>query len=419
MDTERSNIKKETGATLWTRNFKLITVGTVISMMGNSIAGFALGLVVLDYTSSTFLYVTYMILYNAPQIFMPTLAGPFIDTFSRRKMIYSLDFFSAAAYIVFALLIFTNHFSFIYLVLGAFILGTVDSIYKVTYDSFYPLLIEEGNYSKAYSIQSTLDSVTQFMVPVSAFLYNIIGIGPLFIINAVSFVIAAVLEVKIKKKEEYIKDESQLFGMKQYKKTFIEGINYLKEEKGLGAITLYFTFSSFASAIIMVLTLPYFKSVYDHGEYVYIYVIGFIVLGRLIGGKIHYSLNIKAQVRFKIAVAVYLIMTFIDATLFFWPIRIMQILCFIEGILGVTSYNIRISATQSYVPDDKKGRFNGIFQMTTTLGVVCGQMFVGVLSINLPIRLIIILGQCVNLFAIIFVVLKNGKYVKTIFNRIS
>lgn len=40
----------------------------------------------------------------------------------------------------------------------------------------------------------------------------------------------------------------------------------------------------------------------------------------------------------------------------YFPIVVMMILCFAEGILGVTSYNIRISATQSYVPDEKKGR---------------------------------------------------------------
>ena len=41
---------------LWTRDFTIITLGSVVSMIGSSIAGFALGLLVLDYTGSTFLY---------------------------------------------------------------------------------------------------------------------------------------------------------------------------------------------------------------------------------------------------------------------------------------------------------------------------------------------------------------------------
>lgn len=44
----------------------------------------------------------------------------------------------------------------------------------------------------------------------------------------------------------------------------------------------------------------------------------------------------------------------------------------LTGILGVTSYTIRISATQSYVPDEKKGRFNGAFNMLNTVGSFTG-----------------------------------------------
>ncbi len=36
-------------------------------------------------------------------------------------------------------------------------------------------------------------------------------------------------------------------------------------------------------------------------------------------------------------------------------------LMFINGFLAVNSYNIRISATQSYVPNELRGRFNGVF----------------------------------------------------------
>ena len=34
--------------TLWTRDFTIITVGSVISMLGNTVSGFAMSLLVLD-----------------------------------------------------------------------------------------------------------------------------------------------------------------------------------------------------------------------------------------------------------------------------------------------------------------------------------------------------------------------------------
>ena len=63
----------------------------------------------------------------------------------------------------------TGWFSFPVFALFCFVLGCIMSIYMVAYDSLYPLLVTEGNYQKAYSIQSILDTVSMVMVPVAAF----------------------------------------------------------------------------------------------------------------------------------------------------------------------------------------------------------------------------------------------------------
>ncbi len=84
---------------LWTRDFTIITVGSVVSMLGNALSGFAMSLLVLDYTKSSTLYALYMFLYTLPQVAVPMLSGPFLDRFSRKKVVYMLDFLSAAIYL--------------------------------------------------------------------------------------------------------------------------------------------------------------------------------------------------------------------------------------------------------------------------------------------------------------------------------
>lgn len=409
--------KNVTTNPLWTKNFTIITVGTVISMLGSSIAGFALGLLVLDYTGSTFLYALYMVMYNAPKVIAPTLAGPFLDKFSRRKTIYMLDFTSAALYGIFAWLIVSGYFNYGFLIMGCLLLGTIDSIYQVAYDSFYPMLISEGNYTKAYSIQSTLESLTTFMVPVSAFLYNIVGIAPLFLINMVSFFIAAVMETQIKKEEHYVKRDEENFGLSQYKKTFLEGVGYLKQERGLMAITLYFMVSAFASGAFSTIVLPYFKTNFENGEYVYIFTMGWMMIGRLIGGAVHYRIHYPTEKKFTIAMFVYVVVAMIDGAVLYFPITAMMVLCLVEGLLGVTSYNIRVSATQSYVPDERKGRFNGIFQMAMTFGLLAGQFLSGVLTVFVPERAVVSAFMVLNILAAIGFIGGNRKHVKKIYNR--
>ena len=402
---------------LWTKNFTLITLGTVVSMLGNAIAGFALGLLVLDYTGSTFLYALFEVAYNLPKIVAPTFAGPFLDNFSRRRTIYTLDFISAGLYGIFAWLILSGYFNYGFLIAGCLLLGTIDSIYQVAFDSFYPMLVSKGNYSKAYSIQSTLESITMFIVPVSALLYNLIGIAPLFLINMASFLIAAIFETRIQKEETYVKDETETFGIAQYRKIFSEGVGYLKQERGLLAITLYFMVSSFAGGVFSLISLPYFKQNYTHGEYVYIFTMGWMMLGRLIGGVIHYRFKIPAEKKFAIALGVYVTISLIDGTMFYWPIVVMMALCFFDGILGVTSYNIRISATQSYVPDEKKGRFNGIFQMATTGGMLFGQFLSGVFTLAVPEKMVVSGAMALNFVAVLVIIGGGRQYVKKIYNR--
>jgi MFS family permease len=58
----------------------------------------------------------------------------------------------------------------------------------------------------------------------------------------------------------------------------------------------------------------------------------------------------------------------LEGVYLFTPIPVMMVLCFLVGVGGITSYTIRISATQSYVPDERKGRFNGAFNMLSTAG---------------------------------------------------
>ena len=85
---------------LWTRDFTIITLGSIISMFGNALAGFAVSLLVLDYTKSSLFYAIYIIVYTLPQIIMPIFSGAVLDRFSRKNTIYTLDFISAGLYAI-------------------------------------------------------------------------------------------------------------------------------------------------------------------------------------------------------------------------------------------------------------------------------------------------------------------------------
>ena len=51
---------------LWTRDFTIITLGSVVSMVGGTMTGFAISIMVLDYTGSILLYALFNICFQIP-----------------------------------------------------------------------------------------------------------------------------------------------------------------------------------------------------------------------------------------------------------------------------------------------------------------------------------------------------------------
>ena len=99
------------------------------------------------------------------------------------------------------------------------------------------------------------------------------------------------------------------------------------------------------------------------------------------------------------------------------PIPVMMAICLSTGLLGVTSYTIRISATQSYIPDEKKGRYNGATNMIFTAGALVGEGTAGALSQVMPERLVLLAAMLLTAAAAVVVIGGQKQHVAPIYNR--
>lgn len=413
---------------LWTRDFTIITLGSVVSMVGGTMTGFAISIMVLDYTGSTFLYALFNICFQIPMLVCPLLAGPVLDRMSRKKVIYSLDFLSSFVFLVFYLVMRSGWFSYPFLLAGTLLIGAIDGVYVVAYDSFYPNLISEGNYSKAYSVSSMLWPIAAMSTPIAAMVYDRLGtVTPLFLFNALCFFTAACFERTIRHQETHMDKAPPADGMgplKRFRRDFREGVTYIAGEKGLLVITAYFVVSNFSGSGAGNLYLPFFR---NHPQLfamwpiavvtLYSIVSNFSVAGRFVGGLIHYKVKFPTEKKFAIAMTVYVTICFLEMGELFMPIPIMAAMFFLEGLLSVTSYNIRISATQSYLPDTKRARFNGTFTMLCSMGSIAGTLLSGALAEALPERGIIIAFNVLSLIAAYFLMYRGRDHVKKIYNQ--
>lgn len=414
---------------LWTHDFTIITLGTVVSMLGNAISGYAIGIIVFNNTGSTFLFALFSVMYNLPKTFMPFLAGAFLDRFSRKKVIYTLDFISSGFYLIMFFMTAFDYFNYaVYLALCIFV-GCIDSVYQLAYDSLYPTLITEGNMRRAYSISSMILPLSMVMVPVASLVYAVTSTySPLFLFNAVTFFVAACFETRIRATEEHVKKFGSEYSARHYIKDFRDGLRYIRGEKGLLIITLYFFVWMMANNASAVLLLPWFKqqesfslgwfdAMPNKGEMWFIMVLGCNVLGRVVGGALQYKIAMPAGKMFVSAIFLYTFICITEGTFLYLPVGFMMFLYFFTGIAFVVGMNIRTSTTQDYIPNEYRARYNGTFQTVNTLGSSIGGLVSGALAEFIEPRLVIAGFFLINLVCVYAIMYVGKKHVAPIYNR--
>lgn len=437
---------------LWSKNFTILTLGSFVSMLGNSVSGYIISLMIFDMTGSVFLFSVFTVTFYLPKMLFSMFAGAYMDRFSRKKVIYTLDFISAFLYgIIFFILLFNLNFYWLFLIL-VLIVGSINGIYEVAFNSLFPNTVSKDVYSKAYAVSSMIQPLALCMIPVASLIYyNAGSAAPLFIFNVAAFLIAAIFETQIDINENHIEAKETHLTFSAYKEDIKEGFRYTASDKGLMAITVYFCVMNFASGAYGTLALPFFKSSPQHFanaasqfpfifdftenlgafgksiqsalEYLcadtatlYTFVMAFGVAGRLLGGVFQYRLVYSRKTRFTVSLICCVLIGILDMIMLYLPARFIMLCCLLTGLLSIAVYNIRLSTTQAYVPDIKRARFISFFEMMFAGGNILGQILSGILGEFIHGRYIISAFNILNLIVLFTVIAGNSKYVKKIYN---
>lgn len=402
--------------TLWSHDFTIITLGTIISAIGGTAMTFAFSLVVFDQTNSTLATGLFSALSILPAIIVPIIASPYIDSFERKKFIYGIDAFNAILYFLFTLYLFIYDFNLIIYLFFSLIVVSTNSIYQLAYTSLYPDLIPEGFAQKGYSISSLIyPSVTAIITPIASVVYESFGIEYITLSQAILLTIASLSETRIAYQE--VKRAKLKPNIKSYLIELKEGMTYLWQEKGLLNVFTYMSISNSTWEGVNLMGMAFFQSSPILTTTMWAFLTSAETFGRMLGSIFSYLVRIPERIKFKISTFVYFTYSTIDGVIYFLAYPIMVILRFITGLLGVTSYTIRESSTQNYIPSIMRGRVNAFFQVFTSCFTLIARLLAGILGEYFPYQYVA-LGFA--LFAIISVyvfIVRNRKLIAPIYNR--
>lgn len=402
--------------TLWSRNFTIITLGTVISAIGGVAMGFALGFVVFDNTGSTLLTAVFSAVSLLPRAVLPVLVSPYLDNFRRKPVVVGLDYLLGGVTLLFGWYLLHHSFSLPLYLIFCLVLNTIGAVYGLAYHSLYPNLIPEGFSQKGYTISGMLyPTVTMIMTPVVSILYTKWGLGPICLAEGCLLLLAATVETQIRVEERTKKGQG--FSFQAYIQDFKDGFAYLKKEKGLLHIYTYMSIAQGVGEATEPLFRAWFRTAPGMDITMYALFTTAQFIGRTIGGIVHYKFDIPPQKRFSLAYLVYITYAAMDTILLWLGFPLMMVNRAVCGFLGINSATLRESSVQNYLPDHMRAKINAVSETLFAIVPSVMTLAVGALGEVMDYRLCVTLVSAAQMLPCYLIMWRGREDVKKVYNQ--
>ena len=414
------------------KNFIIIVIGQIISLFGNAVQRFSMSLYLLHFTGSTAAFAKILAISTIPYIIFAPIAGRLSDKINKKKIMIYLDLFCAALIGGYALILLNGRDS--EFVVGAvmFILSICYTLYGPAVTSSIPQIVNEDRLTSANGIINQVGSAVNFVGPILAgVLYGLVGIKLIVIINALSFLMSAILELfldipdaesktnnvigKDKLSDDY-NSSDRLLSFEFVKNSFIDMkktfMHLMNENKIILGIIVSYALGNIFLVPILSIVAPYFINIYlGLPSEIYGIVEGICVLGMICGG---FWISIKPEM-FSMKKVHY---TYVPMIL---GVALMSVIVFFKinnyamaGLFSLSGMAIMMSLSlsnvltltfiQKEISMDMLGSVSALSTAVATISVAPGQLLFGqAIDSGIPIGMILLITLCANFCLVLFI----------------
>ena len=405
------------------KNFIIIVIGQIISLFGNAIQRFSMSLYLLEFTGSTVTFAKILAISTIPYIIFAPIAGRLSDNINRKKIMVYLDLFCSLIIGGYAFILLRGHDHELIVGTVMFILSICATLYGPAVVSSIPQIVDEERLTSANGIINQVGSIVNFVGPIFAgLLYGLLGIKVIVIINAVSFLLSAIMEIfldipdVVKRKEDNKKEDNRVLAMNFVKKSFAdmkESFIYLKNDKKviLGIIASYALCNIFLVPILSIVA-PYFINIFlGLPSEIFGIVEAICVLGMILGG---FWISVKPNM-FSIKKVHYTYFPMIVGVIIMSTLGFIRLNNYVlAGVFALSGLAIMLSLAlsnvltltfiQKQIPGDMLGRVSAFSTAIATISVAPGQLLFGqVIDMGVPIGIILFVSAIFNIGLMLFI----------------
>jgi MFS family permease len=227
-------------------NFLLLFSGKVISILGDQIYAFSLSWYILEKTKSSIAQSILLVIGYLIAAVVSPLGGILADRFERKKILVGMDIVRGGIVLIAALLMYLQMMEIWMIYVSVIIEAFCGAIFSPTASAVIPNVVEENQLTQATSMDYFVGSFCTIVgMVISGFLYTLIGVAAIFLLNAISFFISGFLEGRLKipsvKQTDSVKQNSSIYQeLRQAIKSLYEGYQYVKTNKLLYKLTFMY-----------------------------------------------------------------------------------------------------------------------------------------------------------------------------------
>lgn len=396
------------------KDYSLLMIGKLVSLLGSNMLQFALSLYVLSLTGSALIFASMLSISILPRLLLSPIAGVFGDWFNRKKAIVFLDFINGVLIATFALIFLLNGgLSLLLIYAFVILLEIIEIFFGAAMAAVIPSMVKKEQLFAANSLQSLVLNFGQLLAPtIAALVYGFAGMLIVLIVTALCFVLSAISEIFIRIPKH---TKQSTFTLSHFKTDFIEGVKIIKSSKfiltilGLVAIINFTISPLFSVGLTFVVKETLKASDFQFGLFQTIFALASITAPILLGlGKKTKNVGTLLFRSFLLLSIIVLLIAIVPSDLLLAyfapnviPFIFLLVLLFFIGML-VTTVNITISTIFSQiVPLEAMGRASSVLTLASTILIPLGQIAFGFLFDNLAASYVIIICGLILLGAVL------------------
>lgn len=382
----------------------------LISFVGSGIYSICFPLYILHETNSLATTGLFFSITFFPSVLLIPLLGVLIERWNLKRFLIYSDGISAIIFLSMLLSISLFGFSLLWISLLTILFNINDMMFQVASNSIFIHVVKQDSLEQLNGMKSTFDNLVALIAPlIGTALYAVFGIQTILLLNAVSFLLAALIVSLL----HFQRKTRHNLQKEPYRQMLTQGIRYIFSNQLVLSLFLLVMMLNFLVAPTEEIFAPGMLQVkYQLDAVAYGWTSTSISLG-VVSASVYLSLKKKAASTahlkvFFLAQGIIMVTTGITSQLFYhqstlWFYMIYLLLSFLTGVFS-TMVNVPLmSSFQFMVERDFQARFFSMLSFFSRLMIPFGTIVAGYSSDLLGADIAYLMNGALLILLILFI----------------